>query len=229
MSARAHRTYTIRRASRSPVRRAAYEEKLNPQQLEVVMAGEGPLLVIAGAGSGKTRVITYRLARLVEDGVAPESILLVTFTNKAAREMLHRAAALIKADARRVWGGTFHHAGNLILRRYGELVGYGPNFTILDREDAADLVTDCVRLAGFDPKEKYFPKGGVLESIFSLAADTDKGVPEVVLNRYPYLADRLDEIEKIAVRYEERKKEIQAVDFRACSPSRGICSPATRR
>ena len=213
MSAREHRTYTIKRPATSPARRKAYEEKLNPQQLEVVMAGGGPLLVIAGAGSGKTHTITYRLARLVEDGVAPESILLVTFTNKAAREMLHRAASLIQADARRVWGGTFHHVGNLILRRYGNLIGYGSSFTILDREDAADLVTECIRLAGFDPKEKYFPRGRVLESIFALAADTDRGVAETVLNRYSYLADRVGEIEQIASRYEERKKEIQAVDF----------------
>ena len=120
MSAREHRTYTIKRPAPSPARRKAYEEKLNPQQLEVVMAGEGPILVIAGPGSGKTRTITYRLARLVEDGVAPESILLVTFTNKAAREMLHRAASLIQTDARRVWGGTFHHVGNLILEAIRE-------------------------------------------------------------------------------------------------------------
>ncbi len=213
MSAREHRTYTIKRPAASPARRKAYEEKLNPQQLEVVMAGGGPLLVIAGAGSGKTHTITYRLARLVEDGVAPESILLVTFTNKAAREMLHRAASLIQTDARRVWGGTFHHVGNLILRRYGNLIGYGPSFTILDREDAADLVTECIRLAGFDPKEKYFPRGRVLESIFALAADTDRSVAETVLNRYSYLADRVGEMEQIAARYEERKKEIQAVDF----------------
>ena len=213
MSAREHRTYTLKRPAPSPARRKAYEEKLNPQQLEVVMAGGGPLLVIAGPGSGKTRTITYRLARLVEDGVAPESILLVTFTNKAAREMLHRAASLIQTDARRVWGGTFHHVGNLILRRYGELIGYGSNFTILDREDAADLVTECIRLAGFDPKEKYFPRGRVLESVFALAADTDRSVSETVLGRYSYLADRLGEIEQIADHYEKRKKEIQAVDF----------------
>ena len=213
MSAREHRTYTLKRPAPSPARRKAYEEKLNPQQLEVVMAGGGPLLVIAGAGSGKTHTITYRLARLVEDGVAPESILLVTFTNKAAREMLHRAASLIQTDARRVWGGTFHHVGNLILRRYGSLMGYEPNFTILDREDAADLVTECIRLAGFDPKEKYFPRGRVLESIFALAADTDRSVAETLLNRYSYLADRLGEIEQIASHYETRKKEIQAVDF----------------
>ena len=213
MSAREHRTYTLRRPAPSPLRRKAYEEKLNPQQLEVVMAGGGPLLVIAGAGTGKTHAITYRLARLVEDGIAPESILLVTFTNKAAREMLRRAASLIETDARRMWGGTFHHLGNLILRSYGHLVGYGANFTILDREDAADLVAECTRLAGFDPKEKYFPRGRVLESIFSLAADTDHGIAETVLNRYSYLADRLGEIEQIAVQYEKRKKELQAVDF----------------
>ena len=127
--------------------------------------------------------------------------------------MLHRAASLIQADARRVWGGTFHHVGNLILRRYGNRIGYEPNFTILDREDAADLVTECIRLAGFDPKEKYFPRGRVLESIFAMAADTDRGVSETVLGRYSYLANRLGEIEQIAVHYEERKKEIQAVDF----------------
>ena len=213
MGPREHRTYTLKRPAPSPARRKAYEDKLNPQQLEVVMAGGGPLLVIAGAGSGKTHTITYRLARLVEDGVAPESILLVTFTNKAAREMLHRTASLIQTDARRVWGGTFHHVGNLILRRYGELIGYGPNFTILDREDAADLVAECIRLAGFDPKEKYFPRGRVLESVFALAADTDRSVSETILGRYSYLSDRLGEIKQIAAHYEKRKKEIQAVDF----------------
>ncbi len=213
MSEKKPRTYTLERPLPSPARRKAYEEKLNPRQLEVVMVGGGPLLVIAGAGSGKTHTITYRLARLVEEGIAPESILLVTFTNKAAREMLHRAASLIQIDARRVWGGTFHHVGNLILRRYSNLIGYDPAFTILDREDSADLVTECIRLAGLDPKEKYFPTGRVLESIFSLAADINRSVADTVLHRYSYLADRLGEIEAIAVQYEKRKKELQAVDF----------------
>lgn len=210
---RKSRKYTLRRAPRPPARRIAYEERLNPQQLEVVMAGDGPLLVIAGPGSGKTHTVTHRLARLVEDGAAPESILLLTFTNKAAREMISRAAALIQADARRVWGGTFHHIGNLILRRHGTLLGYGPNFTILDREDAADLVADCVRLAGHDPKKEHFPRGKVLESIFALAADTDRSVPEVVAERYSYLLDRIGDIEQIADGYARRKREIQAVDF----------------
>ena len=151
-----------------------YEDELNSQQLEIVRAGGGPLLVIAGAGSGKTRTVTYRLSRLIEDGVRPESILLLTFTNRASREMLHRAATLIQSDVRQIWGGTFHHVGNLILRAHAPLLGFAQNYTILDREDASDLVSDCIRRAGVNPKEKHFPKGNVLESLISFAADTDR-------------------------------------------------------
>ena len=207
------RKYTLKRPPRSLSGRIDYAADLNPQQLEVVTAGTGPLLVIAGAGSGKTRTVTYRLARLIEEGVAPEAILLVTFTNKAAREMLHRAATLIQSDVRRVWGGTFHHVGNLILRNHGQLLGYPPNFTILDREDAADLAQECVRLAGVDPKEKHFPKGNVLESLFAFAADTDRSVADAVLEKSPYLADRIGDIERVAERFAQRKREINATDF----------------
>ncbi|MHC4862288.1 MAG: UvrD-helicase domain-containing protein, partial [Planctomycetota bacterium] len=111
--------------------RVDYEKDLNPRQLEVVCAGDGPLLVIAGAGSGKTRTLTYRVSRLVESGVSTSSILLVTFTNKAAREMLRRVERLLQTDIRRITGGTFHHVGNLFLRKHGKLVDYPPNFTIL--------------------------------------------------------------------------------------------------
>ena len=100
-----------------------YKKELNEQQLEVVSAGPGPILVIAGAGSGKTRTLTYRVARLLETGVPPSQILLLTFTNKAAREMLHRVGSLIPGDDRRITGGTFHHVGNLVLRRNAALVG----------------------------------------------------------------------------------------------------------
>src|SRR5947199_3818753 len=110
------RRYTLK----TPVKaqkayRVKYDEELNPEQLEVVMAGDGPLLVIAGAGSGKTRTLTYRVARLLESGVPPQNILLLTFTNKAAREMLHRVATLVPGDERRITGGTFHHVANLVL------------------------------------------------------------------------------------------------------------------
>ena len=210
---RGGRKYTLKRSPASRSGGLAYEDELNPQQLDVVMAGGGPLLVIAGAGSGKTRTVTYRLARLVEDGVRPESILLLTFTNRASREMLHRVATLIQYDVRRIWGGTFHHVGNLILRNHSTLLGFGQNFTILDREDATDLVSDCIRLAGVDPKEKHFPKGRVLESLLSFSADTDRGVADAVMDRAPYLADRIAEVEGVAEAYRTRKKEIQAMDF----------------
>jgi DNA helicase-2/ATP-dependent DNA helicase PcrA len=190
-----------------------YEDELNPQQLEVVRAGGGPLLVIAGAGSGKTRTVTYRLSRLIEDGVRPESILLLTFTNRASREMLHRAATLIQSDVRQIWGGTFHHVGNLILRSHAPLLGFAQNYTILDREDASDLVSDCIRRAGVNPKEKHFPKGNVLESLISFAADTDRTMADAVLDNMSYLADRIAEIERVSETYRERKREIQAMDF----------------
>jgi DNA helicase-2/ATP-dependent DNA helicase PcrA len=207
------RKYTLKRPPRSRLGTINYEAELNSQQLDVVMAGGGPLLVIAGAGSGKTRTVTYRLARLIEDGAPPESILLLTFTNRASREMLHRAGTLIQSDVRRIWGGTFHHVGNLLLRNHASLLGFGANFTILDREDASDLVGDCVRLVGVDPKEKHFPKGNVLESLLAFAADTDRTTADAVMDRAPYLADCLAEIEAVAAKYIERKKIIQAMDF----------------
>ncbi|HKP14217.1 MAG TPA: UvrD-helicase domain-containing protein, partial [Blastocatellia bacterium] len=108
-----------------------YKGDLNTEQYAVVTAGGGPLLVIAGAGSGKTRTVTYRVARLIEMGVPPARILLVTFTNKAAREMLHRVETLLQTDSRKVWGGTFHSIANRILRRHAESLDYHPNFTIL--------------------------------------------------------------------------------------------------
>ena len=117
-----------------------YAKELNEEQLEVVTAEPGPILVIAGAGSGKTRVVTYRVARLLERGASPASILLLTFTNKAAREMLHRVEHLVKIDTRYIWGGTFHHIGNMILRQNARRIGYHSHFTILDNEDAKDLI-----------------------------------------------------------------------------------------
>src|SRR5262245_40553923 len=119
-----------------------YATQLNPGQLAVVMAGTGPLLVIAGAGSGKTRTLTYRVARLVESGVDPSRILLLTSTNKAAREMLRRVDELLGVDTTRLVGGTFHHVGNVLLRRYADYLGRRPQFSIIDREDSSDLIAD---------------------------------------------------------------------------------------
>src|SRR3972149_5231724 len=135
-----------------------YKNELKPQQMEVVMAGEGPILVIAGAGSGKTKTITYRVARLIESGISPSSILLLTFTNKAANDMLRRVASIIGYDIQQIWGGTFHHVGNIILRQHSELINYKNNYTILDREDAQNLIDDCTDNLGLR-KHHQFPKG----------------------------------------------------------------------
>src|SRR6516225_4440158 len=123
------------------------------------MAGEGPILVIAGAGSGKTRTLTYRVARLLESGLPASQILLLTFTNKAAREMIRRVEALVGGDNHRITGGTFHHVGNLVLRRNAGLVGYQPNFTILDREDAKELMDDQASRIRSSDEFARFPRG----------------------------------------------------------------------
>ena len=121
-----------------------YANELNKEQYEAVVAGDGPILVIAGAGSGKTRTLTYRVAHLIESGVEPERILLATFTNKAAREMLSRVEKLTGVDVSRLWGGTFHHIANVILRREGHLIGIDRNFAIVDEEDANQIVNSCI-------------------------------------------------------------------------------------
>ncbi len=210
---RGTRKYSLKPPRRPPSYRVDYRSELNEQQYEVVMAPGGPMLVIAGAGSGKTRTVTYRLARLIEGGEEPGSILLLTFTNKAAREMLHRAALLIKGDVRMVWGGTFHHVGNLVLRRHARALGFEPNFTILDREDSADLLGASTADCKIDPKEKRFPKGGVLSDILSFSADTETPLEETVARRYPYFIELTGDILRVTERYRERKRELNLLDF----------------
>jgi DNA helicase-2/ATP-dependent DNA helicase PcrA len=190
-----------------------YEKELNREQLEVVTAPDGPILVIAGAGSGKTRVVTYRVARLLERGVPPQRILLLTFTNKAAREMLHRVEHLIKTDTRSIWGGTFHHMGNLILRHQSRLVGFTPGFTILDNEDAKDIIELVAKDAKIDRKERRFPKGQVLKEVFSYAVNTMESLEETIQRKFPYFLDILDEISLIEKGYSEKKRAANAMDF----------------
>ena len=149
-------------------------------------AKPGPILVIAGAGSGKTRTLTYRVAYLIENGVEPENILLLTFTNKASREMLERVGNLLPHDISRIWGGTFHSVANRLLRRHANALGFSSDFTILDRDDAADLAVAALKSTGLDPKDKTLPKGAVLLDIFGLAANTEKSIASVVEKHYPY-------------------------------------------
>src|SRR4030095_9530769 len=133
---------------RSPVNlQIDYANELNAQQHAAVIAWPGPSLVIAGAGSGKTRTLTYRVAFLLEQGIPSDRVLLLTFTNKAAKEMMRRVKDLLGAELSNLWGGTFHSVGARILRRHAELLGYRPDFTIIDREDANDLVKTCLAAA----------------------------------------------------------------------------------
>src|SRR5213080_5194550 len=127
-----------------------YAGELNEQQYAAVTAPPGPALVIAGAGSGKTRTLTYRVAYLLEQGIPPDRILLLTFTNKAAKEMMRRVADLLGQELAALWGGTFHSIGNRILRRHADLLGYRSDFTILDREDTKDLLGACIEDAQID-------------------------------------------------------------------------------
>jgi len=207
------RQYTLQRVPVSTSIHIDYVDELNEQQLAAVSAPPGPILVIAGAGSGKTRTLTYRVAYLLENGIDPRNILLLTFTNKAAREMLGRVANLLPVDAGGLWGGTFHSVGNRILRRHGTALGYSSGFTIMDREDQKDLIDTVVAGAGIDPKEIRFPKGDVLAEIFSFVVNTEKPLEELLAEKFPYFLPLLDKIREVHERYEKKKKTTNSMDF----------------
>ncbi|HEV8659735.1 MAG TPA: ATP-dependent helicase [Thermoanaerobaculia bacterium] len=208
------RRYTLKTPARPEKHyKVRYDEELNSEQLEVVYAGDGPLLVIAGAGSGKTRTLTYRVSRLIEDGVDPSDILLLTFTNKAAREMLSRVEQLVTIDTRRIWGGTFHATGNRLLRRYAEPLGYRSNFTILDDEDAKEMMESAVSSLGIKTLEKRFPKGDVLLDIYSFVINTHTPLELHLEQNFPHFALYKEEMVNVFRRYKERKREANAMDF----------------
>lgn len=188
-----------------------YEGELNPEQYSAVMHQNGPALVLAGAGTGKTRVVTYRVARLIESGIRPENILLLTFTNKAAKEMMRRVEQLIGRNILGLLGGTFHHIGNLILRKHYLLAGYKQGFSILDREDSKELFEACI--SDIFRKGTVFPRGAVLSEICSLSKNTGIEIADIVLRRFPHFVNALDDIEKIAMIYEEKKLLLNLMDF----------------
>jgi DNA helicase-2/ATP-dependent DNA helicase PcrA len=190
-----------------------YARELNPQQLAAVTAPPGPALVIAGAGSGKTRTLTYRVAYLLEQGIPPDRILLLTFTNKAAGEMMRRVSDLIGQQIPTLWGGTFHSIGSRVLRSHADLLGYQRDFTILDRDDAKDLIKACVADAGIETKGTHFPKPEVLNEIFSLAVNTHKTVEEIVSEQYDYFAQFTPQIADLGERYVKRKRATNGMDF----------------
>ncbi|MCI0415816.1 ATP-dependent helicase [bacterium] len=205
--------YRLEKEKRSLIKRVDYESELNPQQLEVVVTGDGPVLVIAGAGSGKTRAIVYRVSWLLESGINPSEILLLTFTNKAAREMLHRVALLTQIEVSQLWGGTFHHIGNRLLRPYATKLGLNSNFTILDQADSKDVLASCVSELHGETKIKQFPSADILQDIVSYSVNTTNELEAVVHLRYPHLEPAIVSLLNIARRYHEKKKEMNAVDF----------------
>jgi DNA helicase-2/ATP-dependent DNA helicase PcrA len=207
------RQYTLHRPPSSTSIHIDYAAELNEQQLAAVTAPPGPMLIIAGAGSGKTRTLTYRVAYLLENGIDPRNILLLTFTNKAARQMLDRVANLLPVDASGIWGGTFHSIGNRMLRRHGSALGYNSGFTIMDREDQKDLINTVVADVGIDPKEIRFPKGDVLAEIFSFVVNTECALEELLAGRFPYFLPLLERIKEVHARYEKKKKTTNSMDF----------------
>ncbi|MFZ4984586.1 MAG: ATP-dependent helicase [Blastocatellia bacterium] len=190
-----------------------YRAELNDEQRAVVFAGSGPTLVIAGAGSGKTRTVTFRVARLLEAGVAPGRIMLVTFTNRAAREMLQRVEGLVRADVRRIQGGTFHAIANRLLRRHAVSLGYGSNFTILDSGDATDLIDLCIDDAAIDTRARRFPKGEVLREMFSYATNTDTPLEQIIAGKYPHFEPLTAQITRVDRLYQARKLERNSMDY----------------
>ena len=200
---------------------AAYLETLNDGQRAAVEHGvrendaapASPLLVIAGAGSGKTRTLTYRVAYLIEQGIPPERILLLTFTNKAAGEMMRRVGDLLGQEPRALWGGTFHSIGARTLRLHADALGYQRDFTILDRDDAKDLIKAGLADAKIDKQDKHFPKPDVLNEIFSLAANTHQSVAELVDGQFSYFSPFAAEIADQQRRYTARKRATNGMDF----------------
>lgn len=212
-----------------------YQKELNPEQLEVVLNGDGPCLVLAGAGSGKTRTVTYRVAYLLEQGIAPSEILLLTFTNKAAKEMLGRVDSLVKKTtqeialplggrvgerelknegARGVFGGTFHSVAARILRAYAPLVGRSNSFTIFDEDDSKSLIKLCLKDAGADgSRDKRFPSPNSFQSMYSYSRNAGVALRQVLEDRSPALAMMATTLERVAELYENRKREADAVDF----------------
>jgi DNA helicase-2/ATP-dependent DNA helicase PcrA len=190
-----------------------YAAALNAQQLAAVTAGEGPSLVIAGAGSGKTRTLVYRVAYLIDSGVDPSHILLLTFTRKSAQEMLHRAGELIGVRSERVCGGTFHSVANILLRRYGRAIGLEPGFTILDRGDAEDLIALVRSQLGLNEKDKRFPRKGTIAEIFSKSENTLRSLDDIVIEEFSHFADHVEALTQLQAGYRAAKRQRQLTDY----------------
>ncbi|MEM1043165.1 MAG: ATP-dependent helicase [Bacteroidota bacterium] len=190
-----------------------YAGELNGEQHAAATAGPGPVLIVAGAGTGKTRTLVYRVAYLIETGARPEEILLLTFTRRAAREMLGRAAGLLDGRCERVRGGTFHAFCLQVLRRHAEAVGYPKSFTILDASDAADVIDLLRSERGLHRSKKRFPKKRTLQNLYSAAANRGLDVADVLEQTYPQFLIHLDEIEDLGRAFSTYKQRHGLVDY----------------
>ncbi|MFM8421198.1 MAG: ATP-dependent helicase, partial [Verrucomicrobiota bacterium] len=207
------REYELYRDQPSSALRIDYASELNPQQHEAVTAPPGPALVLAGAGTGKTRTLTYRVAWLIENGLPPHRILLLTFTNKAAKEMMSRVGNLLGGDLPQLWGGTFHSIGLRILRLHADRVGYRPDFTVADREDVKDLLGTCIGESGVDVKATRFPKPDALGDLFSTALNTGRSLADVVAQDHSAFIPLTAQLVAIQQRFAERKRRAGLMDF----------------
>ncbi len=187
-----------------------YEKELNKEQLRVVREGDGACLVLSGPGSGKTRTLVYRTAYLLEKGVPAEQILLLTFTKKAAKEMLSRIFGIFGNSREGVNGGTFHHAGNLFLRRYAPVIGYNKNFIIMDDEDSRSMFTSILK----ERSKKIEIRAPIVQSVISLSVNSKKSIERILEENFPYIEEENSyAIEEIAVEYNKRKKEGNLMDY----------------
>lgn len=207
------RSYQLNKPSPTGRFQLDYKKELNEEQYAAVTSPPGPALVIAGAGSGKTRTLTYRVAWLIEKGVDPKNILLLTFTNKASKEMLERVRELVPDDISALWGGTFHSICNRILRRHAEELGFTSSFSIMDRDDQKTLINGVVADCDIDTKQKRFPKADVLISIFSLTQNTGANLEEVIKENYSYFEEWLPQIKEVEKKYRAKKLEVNSMDF----------------
>ncbi len=193
--------------------RINYQSKLNPSQYEAVSSVEGTYLIIAGAGTGKTQTLVYRVARLIELGYDPKSILLLTFTRKAANEMMRRASLLLDDRCSKIRGGTFHSFANVTLRRYAKVAGLDSSFTILDQGDSADIINLIRSQEGFIDDKKRFPKKRTLNKVFSLSVNKNRKVEEIIEEDFPHFLPLIDKILEINKIYTQYKRKNNLLDY----------------
>ncbi|MFC2108897.1 ATP-dependent helicase, partial [Candidatus Bipolaricaulota bacterium] len=191
-------------------------DELNPQQREAVTHGDGPLLVVAGAGTGKTKTLAYRVAYLIAQGMDPSRILLLTFTRRAAQEMLRRAASIAARGTSatgRVWGGTFHAIANRLLRTYHKAAGLRQDFTVMDQGDAEDLLNLIRHDLGLHKMEKRFPRKRTCLSIYSRCVNASEDLEAVLQSEYPWCQEWKDELRQLFKLYVSRKQQRNVLDY----------------